>query len=589
MTWDLYQLGLDALAHHRASVETVIGVAVRHAMRVRPGDHKTSIKNASDVAAASVAAGKKIVQAAQRLRGRARVRGGLSPAAMKKVGAGMIARGQKLLRQARKHKTIVQARSAKQKAGAASARKFLARAKARALAVKAVPPKAKPTKPLTKASARAAHPVTRATAASHVFGADLHDILSACWEILGDDVPVTSPAPSPDATAPGLLSDGSIDPNQITGAIAADPNVQALMQQLAHYPPQPIAPPPRDPSMYTPDPYGPKFDSKGNPTQKSHPWDDATSYTIDQAKQIKGAIEFDDTPSLKSTGEEASLGSASRFMAEVAMNNSAVSPPSHEHTSGFQLSASDYWQRYQENPPAFGQKYSSVNSGELRDLNAAGAPHGYGPIIGRPKTPFEGLRYATDGAGNSYVFWYWDTAPDRIRLADDLTRLQQAITDWAANKTMLQNRLAEAVVNAQLKQQQAADAAADQQKQAEAQAVADAQAQQQREQELQAAQAQADLQSQARQAQYDQQRQAQEAQMEQAAAAARSADEQHAQEDEAALQQYAKMQAQEDAAAYADEDAELEAALQADATQDELDQVPDRDAVMDSAEVEAGL
>lgn len=548
----LYRSGLDALGsvHLLSSTDEgaqIFGASspVSHKKVLVPtpkqGDHKTSVKNAQQTGKQAVAAGQKLLQQIKQHSKRTKTVGKkLGTAQLTKIANNLVARGQKLIKQAATHKKTVQTVATKQKAGATATKKELQEAQQK-LANTVI------AKPKVAVAAKKTAVHGEVAEWEEILGDDPEDwrrLLVAYVEVLGDDAantstvppaaPPTSGAPAgttvaPDPANPGLMADGSVNPAFITGAVAQDTMVQYYQQQLAAYPPQPTTAPPKDPSTYTADPFGPHLDAKGNPTQTVHPWDDPAVYTIahpvsdttgngvpadSKGNPILGAFVYDNQPGLKGNSTP-SIASVNRFMR--SQSNAAISNPRRGSGSGYQLS-SDGWQtRHMKLHNVEVSHYSKPNGKEASDFNAASMNNGWGPLIGNPETgsKFQGLRLATDSNGQMIPFYFYDTAPDRFKTADNITLLAQAVTDWQTNKTALEQQLSAAVVQAQLQQQQA-DAATQQQQTQQTQADQQAQTDQQAE-TTQAAQiqTQSDATSQQEQASFQQASAAQQTQADQ--------------------------------------------------------------------------
>jgi hypothetical protein len=253
----------------------------------------------------------------------------------------------------------------------------------------------------------------------------------ACDMLLGDD-DMLGEGEAPADQAPS-------DPN---ASVTVDDSDLEFMNPGA----KPTAAPPAEPNVdYVPDPY---------PGQS---WNDPTGYT----ELPKGAFWFDNSPSIQSLGEPkadpwnggTSLGSANRFREYpgITFSNPVVT---RTDNSGMDYSK-DGWQFYE--PKSRYSGFSPVE--DTKGYNRISQNQGWGPIIGRPNSPFSGLRFVDDGSSTGMqgmgLFFFYDTAPAHYRQAGDTERLNQALADWHTAKAAYDAEIAARALAAFLEAEEA--------------------------------------------------------------------------------------------------------------------------------------
>jgi len=178
-----------------------------------------------------------------------------------------------------------------------------------------------------------------------------------------------------------------------------------------------------------------------------------------------GAVNFQGVPALDQDSE-ASLGSLNRFLYDPAVKASKDSANPYSANvkggkdSGFQYNK-DGWQTYDD---AARYGYSGINASEGVNLNAASAQINWGPIVGRPGTPFSGLRSLPGSvvsalvgtSGSMQLFWYFDKAPSALQDGKLQEALQLALVAYQTELTAYKAGVAAKAAADQLDKEQAA-------------------------------------------------------------------------------------------------------------------------------------
>jgi hypothetical protein len=415
---------------------------------VKVGDYKSTLRNARDIGQHAVDTGNRllavlkqrasapkstrvhgIVTSAKRPgKGKKLVR--VTPVQAKKMAQNAKDYGAKALAAAKKFAGVLDSRATKQQSAQDAIRTKMARTKA--MATMAAPSAS--SSPARGAATRSAA-ARGATKLRGEYLDNVSDFLGAYSDTLSEEL------------AFELLGLGEEAPASET----SDPNAPVTVDdsdlEFMNPDKQPTVAPPRPLEEYDADP---------NPTD---PWNDEKEYTA----LPRGAILFNNQPGIDSMGEHSTIGSVNRFSMDsgVSMKNPAYGKDSHVpggEDSGFQYS-SDGWQHYKHS--SSGSGYSPPTGSEMNAINRASVQEGYGPIIGRPGTPFKGLRFI-DNVGAGYtvtpgksLFWFYDTAPKHMKQQDEMDRLNQALTDWHTAKAAYDAEIAARALAAFLEAEEA--------------------------------------------------------------------------------------------------------------------------------------
>jgi hypothetical protein len=200
-----------------------------------------------------------------------------------------------------------------------------------------------------------------------------------------------------------------------------------------------------------------EWKSAGNYTPDPHPDGiDETTYTT--AMFPNGGIIFDGSKNLQASGE-ASIGSLNRF----------YNFKKDSGRNGFQLN-NDGWQTYDPDPGFMRSKYSKPYGSETGPtnnlLNKTSVENHWGPIIGRPKSDpeaggvseWQGLRVLIDdktGEWNGTLFWFFDTAPEWAKAKQIELLMNQAMADYKTQLAAAKAESAEKILADQLEAQAA--------------------------------------------------------------------------------------------------------------------------------------
>lgn len=253
------------------------------------------------------------------------------------------------------------------------------------------------------------------------------------------------PAPMPDPTNPGFLTDGSPDPSggyADTSSAAGPPNF-GLTPPTA----QDAAPVAGVDFMPGPDPAADTqfYDC---PTDDSLPLG-AIIFTGQQQPPFQG------------------LGNYTVFYGVVP----GAAPPKGGPKSGYSLHNDGWWLELMGTQPS--QGYSGNHNFDHVDNPDNGMvfesqKNSWGPLIGNPQGWTRGLRFSPSGPSGNRWFWYYDQAPPIVQQPILMARQAQMMLEYQASLAaaaaeyaaqMAQEKLDAADAQAVAKQQAAADAA----------------------------------------------------------------------------------------------------------------------------------